>query len=123
VNNIFRYEHRGQRPLSTRRFVARLAQHGGVAAALIGVSLLVGLAAYHWLAGFGWVDSFLNAAMILGGMGPVGDIHSTSGKVFAGLYALYAGVVFLVVAALMLTPMFHRMIHRFHWDADAEAAR
>jgi hypothetical protein len=116
--DIFRFEHRGQPPLSTRRFLARLARHGGVAVAVIAVSLAVGVAAYHWLAGFGWLDAFLNASMILGGMGPVGDIRSASGKVFASLYALYAGVVFLVVAALMLSPVFHRVIHRFHWDAD-----
>ena len=117
--DIFRYEHHGQRPLTTRAFLGRLARHGGVAVIVIAFSLAVGVVAYHWLAGFGWVDSFLNAAMILGGMGPVGDLRTTASKVFAALYALYSGVVFLVVAALMLTPIFHRVLHRFHWDAEA----
>lgn len=98
--------------------MGRLVQQGGLACAIIVVSLVIGMAGYHWLGGFGWVDAFLNAAMILGGMGPVGDLKATSAKIFAGVYALYAGVVFLVVAAVMLTPVFHRVLHRFHWDAD-----
>lgn len=117
---FFEFEHRGQRPISMRAFIGRLVQHGGLAAAIILVSLVIGMAGYRWLGGFGWVDAFLNAAMILGGMGPVGDLKATSAKIFAGVYALYAGVVFLVVAAVMLTPIFHRVLHRFHWDADQD---
>ena len=74
---------------------------------------------YHWIAGFTWVDSFLNACMLLGGMGPVGDLRGNGGKIFAGLFALYAGLVFLAVGALLLAPVFHRVLHRFHADATA----
>ena len=79
------------------------------------------MAGYHWLADQSWVDAFLNAAMLLGGMGPVGELHTTSAKIFAGVYALYAGIVFLVLAAMLLGPVFHRVLHHFHWEADQEA--
>ena len=116
--NFFEFEHRGQPPLGMRAFLMRLVQHGGLAATIVVGSLAIGMAGYHWLAGFRWVDAFLNAAMILGGMGPVGDLETSAAKIFAGVYALYAGMVFLVAAAIILTPMFHRVLHRFHWDAD-----
>jgi hypothetical protein len=70
-----------------------------------------------------WRDAFLNAAMLLGGMGPIHTPATEGGKVFAGLYALYAGLVFLVAAALLLTPIFHRLLHRFHWDRSAQNSR
>ena len=71
---------------------------------------------YHWLAHQSWVDAFLNTSMLLGGMGPVGDLPNDTAKIFAGLFALYAGLLFLVVAILLLTPVFHRVLHRFHWE-------
>lgn len=116
--HLFKFEHRGQPPLNTRAFLLRLVRLGGLAATIIVGSLVIGMAGYHWLGGFEWIDAFLNAAMILGGMGPVGDLKTSPAKIFAGLYALYAGIVFLVVAATMVTPVFHRVLHRFHWDAD-----
>lgn len=112
------YEHRGEAPLSRMRFVRRVVNSGLVAAMIIAVSLMIGMAGYHWLANLSWVDAFLNAAMLLGGMGPVGELHTTTAKIFAGLYALYAGVIFLVLAATLLAPVFHRILHRFHWDSD-----
>jgi len=81
-------------------------------------SVLVGMTGYHLLAHFSWIDSFLNACMLLGGMGPVGDLQGDVAKLFAGIFALYSGLVFLVITALILTPVFHRVIHRFHWDAS-----
>ena len=90
--------------------------HGRYAALLIGMSLLIGMVGYHSLVGMGWVDSFLNASMLLGGMGPVGDIPTTAGKIFAGVFALYSGLLFLAVAVLLLTPVFHRLMHKFHWE-------
>lgn len=84
---------------------------------LVLLSLLIGMAGYHWLAQFSWVDAFLNASMLLGGMGPVGDLPNDRSKVFAGLFALYSGLVFLAVTALLLTPVVHRVLHRFHWEA------
>jgi hypothetical protein len=90
---------------------------------LIAGSVLIGMIGYHWIAEFSWVDSFLNACMLLGGMGPVGDLTGHAAKIFAGVFALYAGLVFLVVTALVLTPVFHRVIHRFHWDASEHESK
>jgi hypothetical protein len=91
-------------------------RHFLVALAVVVGSLLIGMVGYHRLAGFSWIDSFLNAAMLLGGMGPVGDIATNSGKVFAGFYALYAGLVLIVSAGLLLTPALHRVMHRLHLE-------
>jgi len=74
------------------------------------------MAGYHWIAGFSWIDAFENSAMLLGGMGPVGNPRSDAAKLFAGIFALYAGLVFLAVEVLLLTPIFHRVLHRFHWE-------
>ena len=80
-------------------------------------SLLVGMAGYGYCERLPWLDAFLNAAMLLGGMGPVEDPQTAGGKLFAGLYALYAGVVFLVSTAIILAPVVHRLLHKFHWEA------
>ena len=114
------YEPRTHRPISAQRFLRRLVHHVGAAAALIVGSLLLGMAGYAYYEHLAWRDAFLNAAMLLGGMGPVDAPQSDGGKVFAGLYALYAGLVFLVVAGLTLAPFVHRLLHKFHWDADAD---
>ena len=111
-----RYERRSQPVLSRRKFAYRLWQHFLATLAVVLVSLLVGMFGYHILAHFSWLDSFLNAAMLLGGMGPVGDIPTESGKVFAGLYALYAGLVLIVAAAVLLTPVLHRVMHQLHLE-------
>jgi len=94
-----------------------MVRQGGYASMLIAGSVLLGMLCYHVIAGLGWVDSFLNACMLLGGMGPVGELTGNPAKIFAGLFALYAGLVFVVVSGLLLAPMLHRVIHRFHWDA------
>jgi hypothetical protein len=108
------YEHHDQPLISRRQFAQRLGWHFLFAAALVVVSLVVGMVGYHGLAGFGWIDSFLNASMLLGGMGPVGDISTASGKIFAGIYALYAGLVLIAASAVLLTPVLHRLLHRLH---------
>lgn len=97
-------------------FLQRWFRHGGLAAALIGVALLVGIAGYHFLAALPWLDAFLNAAMILGGMGPVAALETPVAKLFAGLYALFSGLVFIAVAGILLGPPVHRMLHRLHLD-------
>ena len=102
--------------LPVRDFVARLWRHFLAAQVLVFGSLVIGMLGYHALARFSWVDSFLNAAMLLGGMGPVGDIPTVGGKVFAGVYALYAGLVLIAVSATMLTPIIHRVLHRLHLE-------
>ena len=83
-------------------------------------TLGLGMAIYHWVEGLAWPDSFLNAAMLLGGMGPVDPLHTTAGKWMAGLYALFAGVVFLVLAGVMLAPVIHHVLQRFHMDATPD---
>jgi hypothetical protein len=110
------YESLTQKPLSHAGFVNRLLNHGLWAAILLAASLAVGIAGYVAFEGLPWIDAFLNAAMLLGGMGPVNPPQSFGGKLFAGLFALYAGLVFIVTAALLFTPLLHRLMHRFHWD-------
>lgn len=80
------------------------------------VSILLGMTGYHWIAHYAWIDAFLNACMLLGGMGPIGELRTDEAKLFAGAFALYSGLVFLVVTALALTPVFHWVLHRFHWE-------
>jgi len=93
-----------------------MADHVALAAVLVFVSLLVGMWGYEHYEHLPWRDAFLNTAMLLGGMGPVDPLHSNGGKVFAGIFALYAGVVFLVVAGLFLVPVIHRIAHLFHFE-------
>lgn len=112
------FERRGQPLLSRGAFLLRLLRHAWFALAIIFGSLLIGMLGYHQLEGLGWTDSFLNAAMILGGMGPVAQLSTEGGKIFAGLYALYAGMVFLVAVGVLLLPVLHRVLHSFHLDGD-----
>ncbi len=112
------YEDRHTPPLPPRRFVRRMADHVALAAVLVFVSLLVGMWGYEHYEHLPWRDAFLNTAMLLGGMGPVDPLHSNGGKVFAGIFALYAGVVFLVVAGLFLVPVIHRIAHLFHFEGN-----
>jgi hypothetical protein len=116
------YESRREKLLTTRQFVWRLLHHFGVVLAIAVASLGVGMAGYHRYERLPWLDAFLNAAMLLGGMGPVDDPKTPGGKLFAGFYALYAGLVFLVAAGLLLAPMLHRIVHRFHWEEEEEDA-
>ena len=113
------YESRQQRPLARRLFVQRLLLHVGFASALMVGSLAIGMIGYHALEHLSWIDAFLNSAMLLGGMGPVNPPASDGGKLFAGLYALYAGLVFIVSAGVMFAPVLHRLMHRFHFSEKA----
>lgn len=110
------YESRKQQPLSNAQFLLRLINHLAVALGLLMVSLVAGMAGYMSFEKLSSVDAFLNAAMLLGGMGPVDAPQTVQGKLFAGCYALYAGLVFIVTLALVLTPVVHRVIHVFHWN-------
>ncbi len=114
------YEHSRQPPLSRRYFLQRLAQHGLVAVAIILGSLAIGVVGFHLTEHYSWLDSYLNAAMLLGGMGQVNPITTESGKLFAGTYALYAGLVVIVIMGLMLAPVIHRVLHKYHWDVDGK---
>ena len=96
-----------------------MAAHAGVALIVIAISLLIGMAGYRHYEHMSWLDAFLNSAMLLGGMGPVKtDGLSEPGKLFAGIYALYAGLVFIAVLGIILTPVIHRVLHRFHWNGE-----
>jgi hypothetical protein len=112
------YESRKHRPLSRPHFVRRLLLHFLGASGLVLGSLLIGMAGYAHFEDLAWRDTFLNAAMLLGGMGPVESPQTSGGKLFAGLYALYAGLVFLVATGIVLAPVVHRLLHKFHWDAE-----
>jgi hypothetical protein len=112
------YETRRHPPLRSSAFAWRLVVHVLGALALLALSLAIGMLGYIRLEGLTAMDAFLNSAMLLGGMGPVNVPVTEAGKLFAGVYALYAGLVFIVTAALILTPIAHRFLHRFHWDAD-----
>lgn len=110
------YEHRRQPPLSRRRFLWRLGQHFALAALLLGLSLGIGMAGYEYFEHLEWHDAFENACMLLGGMGPVNNPVTPAGKLFAGWYALYCGLVFIVTATVILAPVVHRMLHLLHCD-------
>lgn len=110
------YESMHQAPLSRKEFAQRLLSHFLAALALLAGSLALGMLGYVAFEHLSWIDAFLNSSMLLGGMGPVNMPQSAAGKLFAGLYALYAGLVFIVTTALLFTPLLHRLLHRFHWD-------
>jgi len=104
-------------------FARRMARSLAVAIGLIGLSLIVGMVGYHRLAELSWIDAFVNAAMILGGMGPVAELKNDPSKVFAGVYALYSGLFLILVAGLVLAPALHRLLHRLHIDSQDEGAQ
>jgi sterol desaturase/sphingolipid hydroxylase (fatty acid hydroxylase superfamily) len=115
------YESRRHRPVTRQRFLLRLVAHGGASAGLILGSLLAGMAGYSHYEGLAWRDAFLNASMLLGGMGPVEVPQTPGGKLFAGFYALWAGLIVIIAAGFLFAPVFHRIIHKFHWVEDHES--
>lgn len=110
------YESKHQSPIPRVSFLRRLFGHLAVVLALLAVSLGIGMLGYVVFEGLSWVDAFLNTAMLLGGMGPVNPPLTTAGKLFAGFYALYAGLIFIITAAIIFTPILHRLMHHFHWN-------
>jgi len=110
------YEHHSEPLLPWRQFAFRLARHGGIAALALIFSLIIGTLGFHWLAPQEWIDAFLNSSMLLGGMGLVGDIRSNVGKIFASLYALYAGIMFIGTSTLLLAPVLHRLLHKMRLE-------
>jgi len=112
------YERYDDPIISVRDFLRRIVRTALLALALFVVPLAVGIAGYMVLGGLSPVDAFLNAAMILGGMGPVDTLSNNAAKIFAGLYALFSGVFFLVVAGVVLAPFLHRVLHRLHVTVD-----
>ena len=125
---MWEYEGKSQPLLPRREFLTRVAASALFGLVMVAGSLLVGMLGYHFLEKLGWLDAFLNAAMLLGGMGPLEQPKTDAGKLFAGLYSLYAGLAVLVIAGVVFAPVFHRFLHRFHLesatavDGDEKAA-
>jgi hypothetical protein len=113
-----RYEHRHEPLLPKHLFLRRLGWHALLAAAIVGGSLAVGVIGYHTIEGWSWLDSLLEASMILSGMGPVRELHSNAGKLFASLYALYSGIALLTTIGVLSAPIFHRFLHHFHLEHE-----
>lgn len=116
----FPFEHKQRPLLPLRAFVTRQLRFAAFALFLVFLSLLVGMTGYHFIVGFSWLDAFYNASMILTGMGPVAPMETPGAKIFAGLYALFSGVVFLTTAAVLLAPLVHRLLHRLHMEPEEE---
>ena len=112
------FEHRKEKLLPRPAFYRRLGRYALISLGFIVVSLLAGILGYRCFERMSWIDAFVNAAMILGGMGPVGELHSNAGKLFAGLYALYSGLIAIIAVGFLAAPIFHRFLHRFHVEVD-----
>jgi hypothetical protein len=110
------YEHRSHRVLSWPEFLRRASRHAFAAFSILFVGVGIGTVGYRVIAGLNWVDSFLNAAMISSGMGPVDRMNSSGAKLFAALYALFSGLVFIGVVSVALAPWVHRLFHRIHLE-------
>lgn len=116
--SLFRYEHH-RKPMASRAvFLRRVIANVMVALLLIGFSLALGMAGYRFTEHMDWLDAYLNAAMLLGGMGPVTPIESEAGRLFAGTYALYCGLVVVITAGVILAPILHRVLHALHVEAE-----
>lgn len=114
------YEKRRQPLLPRTKFILRMLNHFWMAAGIVALSLFAGITGYHYFEGLGWIDAVLNSSMILGGMGPVDPIKTTAGKLFASAYALFSGIVFLVIVGVLFAPVFHRFLHKFHLEFDED---
>lgn len=112
------YEHHSKPLISRHRYLLRLARNVGLASVIILGSLAIGVLGYRGFEGLSWIDALLNASMILGAMGPVDPVRTFGGKLFASSYALYSGLVFVVVARIVFAPAVHRMLHTFHIERD-----
>lgn len=112
------FEKKHQRIISRQRFRRRLLIAVLIDLIFLSFSLSIGVLGYHFIGGLSFVDAFLNASMILGGMGPVDTLTNDSAKIFSGLYALYSGIAFLTSFAILIAPIFHRFLHKFHLEDE-----
>lgn len=114
----WKYEVRADALAPRSIFIKRLLGSLAVALGVIALALSIGIAGYHFIAGFNWIDSLLEASMILSGMGPVNALHNDTSKVFASIYALFSGLIVIALMGIMLSPVAHRLMHRFHVDEE-----
>ena len=114
--SLLRFERRQEQLAPVSVYVKRLIGSVAMALGLIALVLMIGIAGYHYLAGFTWIDSLLEASMLLGGMGPVNQLPNDTAKIFASAYALFSGLIFIAVMGLVLSPVVHRILHKFHVD-------
>ena len=112
------FEHRKQPLLTPREFLIRQLYFLLAAIGIIIGSLVMGVLGYHFIENLAWIDALVNASMILGGMGPVNELHTNAGKLFASLHAAFSGIVFLVSVGVILAPLYHRFLHRFHLEVE-----
>jgi len=112
------FEHHHEKLLPMRLFIRRLVKYLLISLGIIIASLMVGMIGYHVFEGYSWIDSFLNSAMLMGGMGSVGLLHNDGAKIFAGIYALYCGFIVLVAVGIFAAPIFHRFLHHFHLENE-----
>jgi hypothetical protein len=112
----FVYERRHDQLAPRSIFIKRIVATLLVALALIAVALMIGVVGYHYIAGFNWIDSLLEASMILGGMGPVRELPNDTAKIFASIYALFSGLILIALMGIILSPVIHRVMHKFHVD-------
>jgi hypothetical protein len=117
------FEHRTEKLLPRAAFIRRMLKYALVSFGFVVISLVIGMAGYHQFEGMGWIDAFVNAAMLMGGMGPVSELHTDAGKLFAGVYALYCGLVVVIAIGLLVAPVLHRTLHHFHVESEADEAR
>jgi hypothetical protein len=114
------FEHHHEKLLPKKAFIKRLTTYAAISLGLIAASLLIGILGYTTFENYSIVDAFLNASMLMGGMGPVGTLHTDAGKIFAGTYALYCGLIELVAIGIFAAPIFHRFLHYFHLEGKTE---
>ncbi len=115
------YEHHSRPLLPRRIFYRRMAWHALLGFGVILTSLGLGMSGYHYLENLPWIDAFLNASMILSGMGPVATIQTDAGKIFAGFYALYSGIALVSVLGIIFAPVIHRFLHKFHLEDEGQS--
>ena len=118
LRDFTHFEHRTQRVVTSHVFLMRMGRALGLWLLLTAGGLIIGMIGYSWTEGMGLADSFVNAAMILSGMGPVGELHTTAGKIFAGCYAILSGLIIVIATGFILAPIFHRVLHSFHVETS-----
>ena len=117
---LIEFERRRHKVISRPAFATRMARAIGLWLAITAFGLVVGVAGYAGLEGMSPTDAFMNAAMILSGMGPAAELHTTSGKLFAGFYAIFSGLVIVIATGFVLAPIFHRVLHKFHVETSKD---